>query len=102
MDLLNAGSLQAGMPLFPRQRKYAGRVATLLPNGHLEVDDASFPTPSDAATMIRGKKTSGWWFFLVDRASKRSLRDVWRDYDDAPDMDAEEEDADDEGNEDDR
>jgi len=97
LDLLNAGSLEAGMPLFPRRKKYAGRVATLLPNGHLDVDGTSFPTPSAAAAVIRGTATSGWWFFLVDQASKRSLRDVWRDYVDALAVDVEEEDADDEG-----
>lgn len=102
LDLLNAGSLEAGMPLFPRRKKYEGQIATLLPNGHLDVGGTTYPTPSAAAAVIRGTATSGWWFFLVDQASKRSLRDVWRDYVDALAVDVEEDDADDEGDEDDR
>lgn len=101
LDLLNAGLLQAGMTLFPLRKQYAARVATLLPNGHLEVDGISFPTPSEAAAMIRGKPVGGWWFFLVDQAAKRSLRDVRRDYVEKLDVEVEEEDGDDDEDEDD-
>jgi Restriction Enzyme Adenine Methylase Associated len=92
--LLNAGLVQAGMTLIPRRKQYENRIATLLPNGHLEVDGSSFPTPSVAAAAIRGKPTGGWWFFLVDQAAKRSLRDVRRDYVEKLDVEVEDDDGD--------
>lgn len=101
LALLNAGLLAPGMPLFPRRKKYAGRVATLLPNGHMEVDGTSYPTPAEAAAAIRGKSTNGLPFFLVDQASKRSLRKVWREYVDSLEADVDDDDTDDEGDEDD-
>ena len=101
LDLINTGSLTVGMHLFPRRKKHASRVATLLPNGHLDVDGVSYPRPSVAATAIAGRPTNGWSFFLVDPAAKRTLRDVWRDYVDSLTVDVEDDDADDEGDEDD-
>jgi RAMA domain-containing protein len=99
-DLINAGLLQPGMPLFPRRRKFADRVATLLPDGQVDIDGVSFPKPSGAAASITGKSTNGFWFFLVDQASRRSLRDVWRDYVDALAVDVEDEEADDDSDDD--
>lgn len=55
---------------------------------------------SDAATAIVGKRTNGWWFFLADQASKRTLRMVRQDYRDAMDVDDEGDDAEDDGDED--
>src|SRR5262249_46331009 len=79
-DLINAGLLQPGMSLFPRHQKFASRVVTLLPDGRVDVDGTAFPTPSSAAVAITGKPENGWWFLLVDQASRRSLRRVRRDY----------------------
>jgi hypothetical protein len=99
-DLINGGLLEAGISLFPRRKKHAARVATLLPDGQIDVDGVTFPSPSNAATAIAGRPTNGWWFFLVDQASRTSLRDVWRKYIDALAVDAEDEDADDDSDED--
>jgi hypothetical protein len=99
-DLINAGLLQPGMPLFPRRRKFADRVATLLPDGQVDVDGVVFPKPSGAAASITGKSTNGFWFFLIDQASRRSLRDVWRDYVDTLAVDVEDDEADDDGDDD--
>jgi hypothetical protein len=99
-DLLSAGLLTAGMPLFTRRKKYASRVTTLLPDGRVELDGTTYSSPSDAAAAITGHSTSGWWFFLVDQATKRSLRAVRRDYVEGLAVDAEDEDVDDEGDED--
>ena len=55
-------------------------MATLLTDGGVEVHGTTFTAPSAAASAIRGRPTNGWWFFLVDRADKRSLRDVWHEY----------------------
>ncbi|ALA59733.1 GmrSD restriction endonuclease domain-containing protein [Nitrospira moscoviensis] len=99
-DLINAGVLSPGMPLFPRKKKHSDKVATLLSDGQVEVDGVVYESPSPAASKIVGHQTNGWWFFLVDQASRRSLRMVRRDYinnlaveteDDEPDDDDDEE-----------
>lgn len=79
-DLINSGALEVGMSQFPRRKKYSHQVATLLREGQVEVNGEAFSRPSDAASRIVGKRTNGWWFFLTDQASRRSLRIVRRDY----------------------
>jgi hypothetical protein len=93
-DLIAAGALEPGQTLFPRRKKFSGRVATLLPDGRIEVDGTACGSPSDAATTMTGRPTNGWWFFLVDQATRRSLRAVRRDYVTQLAVDAEEDDAD--------
>lgn len=99
-DLISGGALEPGMSLFPRRKKYSGRVATLLPDGRVEVDGAAFTSPSDAATAMTGHRTNGWAFFLTDQASRRSLRTVRRDYVNAMAVDVEDDEPDDDGEED--
>jgi len=100
-DLINAGALISGMPLFPRKKKFDDKVATLLSDGQVEVDGVTYDSPSPAASAIVGHQVNGWWFFLVDQTSRRSLRIVRRDYIDSMSVDAEDdeldEDDDDEG-----
>ncbi|MCS6297536.1 MAG: DUF262 domain-containing protein [Nitrospira sp.] len=100
-DLINGGALTPGMLLFPRRKKFSDKVATLLPDGKVEVDGVSFVSPSPAASKIAGHATNGWWFFLTDQSSRRSLRNVRRDYVEAMAVDAEDDepgdDDDDEG-----
>jgi hypothetical protein len=100
-DLINAGFLRAGMPLYPRRKKHAEHVATLLPDGQIDLGGTIFEKVSRAAVSLTGKPTNGWWFFLVDQASRRSLRDVWRQYVDSRAVDAEDDDADTDGDDDD-
>ena len=88
------------MPLFPTRKKYNDRIATLLPDGRIEVDALPFAGPTEAATYIAGKRIRGWWFFLTDQTSKRSLRDVRRDYVEAMDVDAEDDESDEDGDDD--
>jgi hypothetical protein len=99
-DLINGGALEPGMSLFPRRKKFSDRVATLLPDGQVEVDGIAFASPSDAASAIVGHQTNGWAFFLTDQASRRSLRTVRRDYVNAMAVDVEDDEADDDGDED--
>ncbi len=99
-DLINAGVLEAGMPLFPRRAKFIDRVATLLPDGRIEVDDTLFSSPSQAASHMVGHAMNGWWFFLVDQASRTSLRTVRRDYINAMAVDVEDDEPDDDGDDD--
>ena len=98
-DLINNGALASGMTLFPRRKKFSGRVATLLADGQVEVDGMAYASPTDAATAIAGKRTSGWGFFLTDQASRRSLRMVRRDYVDTMAVDAEDDEPDDDADE---
>jgi hypothetical protein len=99
-DLINAGFLRAGMPLYPRRKKHAEHVATLLPDGQIDLGGKIFEKPSPAAVSLTGKPTNGWWFFLVDQASRRSLRDVWRQYVDSRSVDTGDDEADTDGDDD--
>jgi hypothetical protein len=94
-DLINGGALTPGMLLFPRRKKFSDKVATLLSDGQVEIDGVAFVSPSPAASKIVGKSTNGWWFFLTDQSSRRSLRDVRHDYVDAMAVDAEDDEPDD-------
>jgi len=78
-DLINAGALKPGITLFPRRKKFSDRVATLLSDGRIEIDDKLFSSPSQAATYVVGHAINGWWFFLIE-PSGVSLRTVRRDY----------------------
>lgn len=75
-------------------------VATLLPDGQIEVDGKRYTSPSDAASTITGVSTNGWWFFLVDQKSRRSLKTVRLEYVNAMAVDEEDEDVDDDDDED--
>ncbi len=99
-DLIAAGLLVPGMSLYPRRKKFAERIGTLLTDGGIEIDGKAFSTPSGAAVSLTGRPTNGWSFFLVDRNSRRSLRDVWRDYVEALAVDADDDDASDDGDDD--
>lgn len=56
-DLMSASWLQSGISLFPRRKKFAERVATLLPDGRIDLEGKVFSSPSEAAKSIRdGKK----------------------------------------------
>jgi len=77
---MSAGLLEAGTVLHPRRKKFRGRQGILLGDGRVEVDGVAYGSPSDAARSIRGGVANGWWFFLVDPATKRSLMDVRSEY----------------------
>jgi hypothetical protein len=101
-DVLGAGLIDEGATLYARGRLAAGRTATVLPDGALDVDGLRYESPSGAARAVSGRIVNGWGFWLVDPKSKRSLRDLWREYVDARDVDTEDEDmADDEADDDD-
>jgi Restriction Enzyme Adenine Methylase Associated len=100
-DLINADFLHPGMSLVPKRKKFRHRTATLLSDGRIEVDGVALANEREAATEIYGKKTGGWWFFLVDPTSGRTLRDVRRDYIEAVAVDSDDEDQGDEDDDDD-
>ncbi len=99
-DLLNAGLLTPGMPLYSGRKKFQGRLATLLPDGQIDVDGTAYPWPATAATAIAGRPTNGWWFFRVDKTAGRSLRDVLREYVATLAVDVEGDDPDEDGEDD--
>ena len=99
-ELIDAGVLQPGMKLYPRKKQFAHRTATLLSDGRVEVDGVAYQRPGHAASAIVGKPMTGFWFFLVDPESKRSLRDVRQAYVDEMAVDVDDEDADDDGEDD--
>jgi hypothetical protein len=80
LDLINAGWLEPGTALVPRRREYMQVETTLLSDGRIDVAGKVHMTPSEAARAVTGQQTNGWWFFLVDKQARRSLRDVRREY----------------------
>ena len=100
-DLIAAGLLKPGAVVFPRRKKFSDRVAILLPDGQLEVDGVAFRSPREAASAIAGKPTNGWWFFLTNKESKSSLRDVRQEYIASLALDTDDDDDDDDGDDDD-
>jgi len=99
-DLINAGVLTPGMMLFPARKKHSGKVATLLVDGQVEVDGVAYASPTDAATVVAGKRTGGWWFFLTDQSSRTSLRKTRQDYVNAMAVDEEDDEPDDDDDDD--
>jgi hypothetical protein len=99
-DLLSAGCVQAGMTLVPRRKRLASSTATLLPDGRLDLKGTIYASPSEAARAITGGTISGWWFFLVDQQSRRSLKDVRLDYLESIAADDDDDDDDDEPDDD--
>ncbi len=99
-DLIGAGVLGPGINLIPRGKKFSNRIATLLQDRRIEIEGAAYSSPSDAASAITGHATNGWWFFLVDPLSRRSLRSIRRDYVEQLTVDVEEDETDDESDED--
>jgi Restriction Enzyme Adenine Methylase Associated len=66
-----------------------------LPDGRLDIGGTVYADPSEAAAAITGKPSNGWWLFLVDQKTRRSLRQVKREYLESVARDVEEDDGDD-------
>jgi hypothetical protein len=92
-DLIAAGLLEEGATLYARRRRVAERTATVLSDGALDVDGIRYSTPSGASRAVSGTSENGWWFWLVDPESKRSLTHLWREYVDRRDVDAVDDDS---------
>ena len=91
-DLMAAGLLEEGATLYARRRRVAGRTATVLSDGALDVNGIRYSTPSGAARAVAATSANGWWFWLIDPQTKRSLHDLWREYIEQRDVDMEDED----------
>jgi len=99
--LIAAGLIDPGATLWARRKAHSHRTATVLPDGRIDVDGAAFQTPSGAAKHVSGKGENGWWFFLVDPTSRRSLSDLIHEYIDQTSADVDEGEAAEDAEEDD-
>ncbi|MHB1327678.1 MAG: GmrSD restriction endonuclease domain-containing protein [Gemmatimonadales bacterium] len=79
-DLLGAGFLAAGQPLYSRPGKYGGHMATVLSDGRIEVTGQIFESPSSAGTFVRKKATNGWHFWRLEMNGRRALKDARTEY----------------------
>lgn len=98
-DLISAQLLRPGMALYPRRKKFVDQVATLLPDGQIEVNGRPYSSPSDAARAFTGRPTNGWWFFLTSRTDKSSLKSARREYIEGLAGDADDEDIEEDADE---
>ena len=88
--LIAAGLIDPGATLWARRKAQSHRTATVLPDGRIDVEGSAFQTPSGAARHISGNSQNGWWYFLVDPTSRRSLADLLHDYVDQTSADVDE------------
>ena len=84
----------------PRSKKHTSSNTTLLGDGRVDIDGVVYASVSEAAKALTGSIVNGWTFFLVDKQSKKSLRDVRLEYLESiaadPDSEDDESDEDDE------
>ena len=79
-DLIAAGYIEVGQVLFPKRPKYAGRNATVLSDGRIEIENQIKDSLSMAGSIVQNRRTNGWSFWLTDTKSRRSMYDVRNDY----------------------
>ena len=79
-DLLTAGYVEAGQRIYPRIPKYAGRHGIILPDGRIEVEGQIRDSLSLAGGLIHTRNPNGWWFWVVDPKTRRTMNDVRQDY----------------------
>lgn len=80
-DLVRAGLVVPGQTLFARTQQYRGRECQISEDGALYVGDRRYETLSAAAKSISGNQSeAGWWFWVVDLESKRSMSEIRTDY----------------------
>jgi hypothetical protein len=94
-DLIGAGMLAPATTLHPKRSQYSSRVATVMADGQIDVDGKLYPTPRRAASAIAGKNQNGLSYFVVDLATKRTLKDLWREYIERLAVEADDDDDDD-------
>lgn len=96
-DLIAAGLLEPGTTVYVKRKAHAGRTATILSDGRVDVDGEIFDTPSGAARSITGKSENGWAFFRLSQTGRRSLSDLFQEYVDQTSADIDEDEVTDEG-----
>jgi len=91
-DLIAAGMIDEGATLYARRKKVLGRTATVLADGGIDVDGVRHASPSGAARVVSGNAENGWWFWLVDPDSNRSLHTIFREYAERQGLEADDDD----------
>jgi len=80
-DVVAAGMLEPGQELTPRFVQYENARGSISSDGRIFVEGQGYETPSAAAKAVtKSGAENGWWFWLVDPDSNRTLLDVRSDY----------------------
>ncbi len=78
--LISSGILEVGSILDLRKGQSAGRIAQVLENGYLRLEDGTIHrTPSGAAVHIRQRSANGWVEWGLQGTDSR-LADLWNDF----------------------
>jgi hypothetical protein len=81
IDLITSGILAPGTQLTPGRKGLSDRLATVLPDGRVELDGVIHNSVSAAARSLTGTiAANGWYFFLVDPVTKRRLSHLYKEY----------------------
>ena len=81
IDLITSGILAPGTQLTPGRKGLSDRLATVLPDGRVELDGVIHNSVSAAARTLTGTiAANGWYFFLVDPVTKRRLSHLYKEY----------------------
>jgi hypothetical protein len=81
IDLITSGILAPGTQLTPGRKGLSDRLATVLPDGRVELEGVIHNSVSAAARTLTGTiAANGWYFFLVDPVTKRRLSHLYKEY----------------------
>ena len=80
-DLIRAGAIEPGQVLYARVASQQGKTCQVSEDGGIYIGDTRHETLSGAAKAVTGSQSeAGWWFWLVDPASDRSMSDIRQSY----------------------
>jgi hypothetical protein len=80
-DLIEAGLIAPGDILVPVRTRLAGRIATVLPDGSIELDTGERRRyPSGAAMALSGVQSEAGWDFWIHEPTKKPLKDLRSEY----------------------
>jgi hypothetical protein len=81
IDHITSGILAPGTQLTPGRKGLSDRLATVLPDGRVELEGVIHNSVSAAARTLTGTiAANGWYFFLVDPVTKRRLSHLYKEY----------------------
>ena len=87
-DLINLGVLSPGTRLVAAHRDYPQDEAMVLPDGRIELADGTvWGSPSGACWHHSGNKRRNGWTYWAESSSRRTLREIRREYLDQFDLD---------------
>lgn len=90
-DLVSAGYLRPGQPVFARVQGHKGYEGLIAEDGAIFVNGKRFESPSPAAKEVTKRQAhNGWWFWVTDLESLYCLADARREYSDSLGVDVDE------------